>query len=373
MNERVNTFALQLSPDTDREPKWLKLIPVGTFLTRDGRGPFLAERSALQAIVDRSLAYAGATDIMIDYDHQSVHAAVPGVGGRAEASGWISKLEVRDDGIYGLVRWTAAAAAKIAAEEYRYLSPFFTSHKTTGEVGKLINAALVNNPAIDLIAASSRFAETEKDVPMNAIAKALGLADNASEAAIIAAITGNQQKIAAAAGLKADAAFDAIVASVAGAVAAVGKIAVAAGLKAEATTDEVVTALSTSASQTVPMTMFNDVKTQLNTLQASIEQRNIDELITGAMLEGKVSPATEPWARNYCKADLAGFKQFLTTAPKLAGTPQLGEDGKVVDPGEMDANALAASARAYQDEQSKLGNSITFSAAVVHVRDTPKK
>jgi hypothetical protein len=137
----------------------VRIMPSGTFKARDGRGPFTTgDRTQMQRIVDASIAYAGGTELMVDYDHQSVFGAVPGVGGRAPAAGWIKELQARDDGIYGRVAWTAAATDAIKAGSYRYLSPYFMTNKQTGDVKRILNVALLNRPAFDLpaVAASAR-------------------------------------------------------------------------------------------------------------------------------------------------------------------------------------------------------------------------
>ena len=98
----IGPVAAAALPEGEQSDVWVKLMPAGTFETREGRGPFTSgDRAGMQKIVDASKAYAGATDLMVDYDHQSVFGAVPGVGGQAPAAGWIKQLEVRDDGIYG--------------------------------------------------------------------------------------------------------------------------------------------------------------------------------------------------------------------------------------------------------------------------------
>lgn len=344
---------------------WLRLLPAGTFMLRDGRGPYDAGGKAeLQAIVDRTLQHAAATELMVDYDHQAVFGAQPGVGGRAEAAGWIKQLEARDDGIYGLVQWTAEAAAKIEARAYRYLSPLFThTGKTSGRVGKLLNVGLVNMPALDLaaVAASSLFTEKEPE-DMNAIARALGLADGASEAAILAALNERHGKVAAAVGLKPDASFDDVLKAAAAALAGLNAVAAAAGLQVGATSEQVVAAMAKS----VPMSMVTELQTQVKTLQQSIEGKEVAEAVAAAMQAGKVSPAQEAWARTYAKADLAGFKTFVDNAPVLVKT-QLGDNAQIPAGHQLDANTIAARARAYQDEQAKAGITVSISDAVTHV------
>ena len=373
MNDRVNTFALQLAetPADTTGAVWIKIMPAGRFTGRGHEGVFDAgDQTAMQAIVDRSLAHAGATELMIDYDHQSVFGVGKGAGGRAEAAGWMKDLQARADGIYAHVEWTGEALSKIGAKAYRYLSPYFFSHPRTGAVTRIQNAALVNVPALDLpvaTAASARFPTETEESDMKSIAKALGLADDASETAILAAITGNHSKIALAAGLKVDATVDAIATACAAAVTGLGKVAVAAGLKADAAVDEIATAFAGGKTgEFVPVSMFNDLSTKLKTLEATITGDAVEQAVSTAMSEGKVTPSNEAWARDYAGKDLAGFKAFAAGAPVLTKV-QLGDNKQVADTGELDANAMAAKARAYQDEQAAAGLTITIIQAVDHV------
>lgn len=169
---------------------WIKLLPAGTFSTRDGRGPFHAgEKAGMTAILQRTKDYLGGTEMMIDYDHQSVFGAVKGVGGTAKAAGWVKDFEVRDDGIYGRVEWTAAAKSAIEAGEYRYISPTFAPDKKTRQVSLLFSAALLNTPAMDLsaVAAHAEFSLT-KGSDMDELLEALGLAEDATLADAVSAI-----------------------------------------------------------------------------------------------------------------------------------------------------------------------------------------
>lgn len=373
MNEHVNIFDFEIAAAAAQpggDGVWMRLIPSGTFKLRDGRGPFNAgDRAELQRIVDRTVAHLGATELMVDYDHQAVFGAIPNVGGRAEAAGWIKQLEVRDDGIWGLVDWTADAAAKIAAKAYRYISPLFTSNKA-GRVGRLANVALVNMPALDLtaVAAASKLLIEREPDDMNAIAKALGLADGASSDAILAALNDRHVKIAAAAGLKADASLDAIVTAVAAAVAGMGTIAAAAGLEAGAGADEVVAAMARS----VPMAMVTELQSQVKTLTEKLDSKDVEDVVSAAVAEGKIPPANEAWARNYAKADLDGFKAFVANAPVLTKV-QLGDGKQVAASQELDAGTIAARAQAYQAEQAKVGITVSISAAVDHVQAQASK
>ncbi|MEP2758839.1 MAG: phage protease, partial [Hyphomicrobiales bacterium] len=183
------------------------------------RGPFDAgDETTMQAIVSRTKNYLGSTDMMIDYDHQTAFGAIPGVGGTAKAAGWVKEFEVRSDGIYGRVEWTAAAKAAIEASEYRYISPLFT-RDTAGKVTALRNAALLNMPAMDLEAIAARaFPKTTKGPDMDEILEALGLTEGAGDEEALASITSlmtGLSDIAVAAGLDKSADVAAVAASVA--------------------------------------------------------------------------------------------------------------------------------------------------------------
>lgn len=366
MSTAVNIFEFPAAIFVDQGENWMRLLPAGRFRLRDGRGGDLDAGGVaeMQSVVDRTRAYFGSVDLMIDYDHELVRAQKQ--GGRAEAAGWIKELQVRPDGIYGRVEWTAAAAEKIKSGAYRYISPWFQALKD-GRIHQLLNAALVNMPALDLEAiAASIIVNPSEDKPMDKIAKALGLADNAGQDAILAAINDRHAKLAAAVGLKADAKFDDIVASASQANAGVGKIAAAVGLSTDAKVDDIAAAAAGKSSDFVPVEQFTQLKTQLDTLTASVSKRDVDEVVQGAMDAGKVSPSQEEWARNYAGKDLEGFKSYVASAQVLV-KPQ-GKDGApAAEAGDLAPSEIAAKAQVYQAEQAKVGLTIDIVAAVDHV------
>lgn len=161
--------------------------------------------------------------IPIDYDHA---AAKP--GGSTEAAGWVTDIRLDGSLVVGRIEWTPEGAQAVRDKRYLYVSPEFTEHykdesgKDTGKA--LLGVALTNRPflrkgmpAISLSAHS--FAEPEATVNITApttyttsssttgyvtasagdsptrmpelsnIAKALGLAEDADEQAIVDAIS----------------------------------------------------------------------------------------------------------------------------------------------------------------------------------------
>jgi phage I-like protein len=183
----IGAIALALASADPQHPneEWIHLIPSGEFSGRDGRGPWTLSNA--DAVIAASSAYAGAKKIPVDYDHQTDLAAKNGQP--APAAGWISQLEARSDGIWGLVEWTEKASAHLDAKEYRYLSPVF-NFAPSGEVTRVLRAALTNNPALlELTAlASAQSSDMPAPDPLAELRSLLELADDADIEAITEAV-----------------------------------------------------------------------------------------------------------------------------------------------------------------------------------------
>lgn len=301
------------APDAGADP-WIKLLPAGTFSTRDGRGPFTAgDAASLQEIITRTKAHLGATQMMVDYDHQAVFSAVDGVGGTAKAAGWISGFEARDDGIYGQVAWTEAAQVALAAREYRYLSPVFLTNKS-GAVQRLVNVALVNLPAMDLSAVAARVQLFSKETNMDQLLAALGLAEGAAEADALTAVRRLQETqtaICATAGLPEGSNGPAVIAAV------------------QAAFEQG----APDPTQYVPIDQVTALQNDLAALQASLAADKAEALVTAAISGGKLAPALKDWGLQLATADPDKFTAFTATAPVLTAT-QLGSKPK--DAGDPD-------------------------------------
>ncbi|MDQ0454709.1 phage protease [Rhizobium paknamense] len=282
--------------------RWIMLLPIGSFSGRDGRGPYSVDgMDGMQAVIAATAQRAGSADLVVDYDHQTQFAAVPGVGGQAPAAGWIKQLQARADGLYGLVEWTAKAAQSIRAEEYRYISPVY-QHDKSGRVLRLISAGLTNVPNLDLAAVAAS-AQPNQEHDMKAIAAALGLSEDADENAILTAInsvlTGN------------------------------AAIAAAAGLPASAKPTEIVTAIQSARGEVdptrfVPIEQVTALQTGLKTLQAKIEGEEAETAVNRAITEGRLAPALKNWGLDLHKKDPAAFKAFADASPVLTATQRAG-------------------------------------------------
>lgn len=283
-----------------------RLIPAGKFTAPRGAlagsGPWFLDEAAAKPIIER--AAARSTDIVIDYEHQTLLSEENGKP--APASGWIdhASLEWREDGLYGRVKWTAAAKAAIEADEYRYLSPVFPYAPKTGTVLDLFHVGLVNNPAIDsaipALAAARMGSGTydptheEDTVDREELIKLLGLAADATDEQITAAINAlikakadAEQAVAAAK----DDAEKAVAAAKAG-------------------------AAKPDMSQYIPLAVFQEQTQQLAALRASHGESELDKLIQEGLDDGRIpGKATADWLK---PQGLAACKAYLDGAQPIA-------------------------------------------------------
>ena len=285
----------------------IQLTPAGLFRARDGRPENLPGWKIDAAIAARVIARAAArrTPFVIDYEHQTLYAEKNGQ--EAPASGWFEgkNLEWREgQGLFATnVEWTAKAGAYIASKEYKYISPVFSYDKTTGEVLQIDLSALTNNPGLDGMqdvaalateffnrSASGQSHHNQEDQPMKAIAVLLGLAEDASEAEINAAIV---------------------------------------ALKAKTTEHETtIAALTTETAalktqspdpaKFVPVETVTALQTQVASLSTRLNQSEVDDVISAAKASGKLLPAMESWARDLGKSDLAALKTYIEKNPAIA-------------------------------------------------------
>lgn len=273
-------------------PTEFRILPSGAFSAVDGRpgtdledggtvdGQWHLDAALAQALIAR--AAAERTDMLIDYEHQSLLKADNGKP--APASGWFkrSALAWRDDGLWATgVSWTTSARAAIEADEYRYLSPVF-AYDDQGRVLALISVALTNTPALDTLgplisqAALSRIFgdssedELDKDQQIAALTK-----ERDTAATSVAALTTENGQ-----------------------------------LKAN------VAALTAERDQ---------LKQARETAQAEQDKAKHAELLQAALTDGRLAPAQKPWAE---KQSLAALTEFLDAAkPVVDLTKRQAEGG----------------------------------------------
>jgi len=129
----------------------IKILPYGEYSAKDGR-PEVADNFVLKDDNAKEIVNQiniSKEDLLIDYEHLSLHADSNGVPGIA--AGWFSTAEyVKGEGIYALgVKWTKKAKKLIKNLEFRYLSPVILSERKTGIIRAIKMVALVNRPALE--------------------------------------------------------------------------------------------------------------------------------------------------------------------------------------------------------------------------------
>ncbi|MBK3748263.1 phage protease [Stutzerimonas balearica] len=295
----------------------IQLFPVGAFKARDGRprdvaaGAWFIDAQVAQRLIAQ--AAARATDVVIDYEHQTLNSAENGLP--APAAAWFSGsgLEWREgQGLFATgVQWTDKASAMLAAREYRYLSPVFTYDKQTGEVLELLHVGLTNYPALDGMAslpalAAARFelaapgtacAEENPRVNREQLIALLGLSTDASDEDIQTALTA----------LKADAGKT-------------GELQQAlAALKTERKPDP---------AKFAPIEVVESLKQDIAALKANQVEGEVGQLVKAGLEDGRLLPAQESWARELGQANLAALKGYLEKTPAIAALKGRQTDGR---------------------------------------------
>lgn len=347
----------------------IQLFPAGEFRASDGR-----PRDVASWKIDAELAAAVVADFsaranrtVIDYEHQTLLTAQNGQP--APASGWFSKLEWRDAGLYAVdVEWTERATAMIESGEYKYISPVFTYDKKTGAIKSLLNAALTNNPALDGMDAVAANHISNLIFPLYDKEKLSMLEEllNNLRWMLNMPVTATQDEIVA----ELQKAIDQIK-SVATSVTSAPGFDIAALVSQQA---EQIVALTTAAnnpdpSRFVEVATMQALQNEVAALRVQINVNELDQIVTAALATGQILPAQEAWARKHGKENIESLKDYLETVQPIAALNGKQTDGRQDDDG-LDVNdphAIAKAARQYQHEQAALGNTVSTVQAVEFV------
>lgn len=301
----------------------VQVLPFGPFRAVDGRPgngkSWVGDAATAKRIMDRLNSLKNS--LVIDYEHQTFLTKTNGQP--APAAGWFDKFTWKEGvGLFASVRWTDRAKQMIDNKEYAYFSPSI-QYDASGQIVGLLPSAITNFPAIDgmaeLFSAVANF-QTEQEPPMKhaqllvACLAAIGMAESADEAAAMTA-------------------FTALKAKADGADAATTELAT---LKTEVATLK--TNTKPDPSKFVSVEAFEAVKTELATLTASAQGREIEDLIAPALADGRILPAQEKWARELGASNIAQLKTYIDTAKPIAalggsqtgGKQPTGTDGKPV-------------------------------------------
>lgn len=170
------------SVELNNQGGWYALIPPGQqIIGRDGRR---FTNPNPQIIIDQFTA--NGADLPVDIEHATELKAPHGEP--APAYGWIKEVRLSDTGaIEGLIEWTEQGQAMVDSKQYRYLSPVFYFSKDNLAIIKLTSAGLTNQPNLYLTALNHQQIPQEDDMSLKDMAKLLGLPEDASSDAVLAA------------------------------------------------------------------------------------------------------------------------------------------------------------------------------------------
>ena len=303
-------------------PDWLHLVPAGTFATKDGRGPYKLTDPA--SVITASMK---AGKLPIDENHAIDHALKTGQA--SPARGWIVEMQNRADGLWGRVEWTPPGLQLMADRAYRGFSPAFTA--PGGVVTQVVRGSLTNTPNLGDLATLHHQQDQTLDI-VKARA-ALGLAETADEAAVLAAISAN-------AGMAQthSAAISTLVLNAAG----------AAGVVAD-TADKLITALAAKTATSVSPDTLVQLQTQLNELKCQRAKDAATRYIDGAIAAGKPIVATRDQLIVLHATDPAMIEKMVNAMPSLkdggihlaAAQKAAGEDGDELSDDEKDTAGKA--------------------------------
>lgn len=258
--------------DDGAVPDWIQLLPAsadGRVETYDARGPFLADD--LAAIAAASMA--GPHKVIIDECHATDLAAPKGAP--APARGYIVEMQARSDGLWGRVDWTEEGRRLVAGRAYYGISPVTAVERGTKRILRIPRASLVNEPNFTGLK-HLNFTETDTMLKEHLI-KTLGLAEDADEEAIIAAL---DKAMADKAGGEDDSEMNA----------ALGSVAEALGLAKDAKVDTILNAAKARPSVDDLAALkaeFEAVQTQLNAVQQERAREASAAYVDGEIAKGR--------------------------------------------------------------------------------------
>jgi phage I-like protein len=189
------------------EDGWFHLVPKGVFPIVDPENPKavlkqVVDDRALERMLNRFSEDATVPNfpgLLVDFDHFSYDSDKS-----SEAAGWVVKLENRSNGLWGQVKWTPKGEQAVKDGAYRFISPVWgkrEAEKLTNSnfrPARLESLGLTNQPNLrgmvplsnrDLAVREVPAPESPDNKTMKQVSAKLGLQPDASEDAVLAAVT----------------------------------------------------------------------------------------------------------------------------------------------------------------------------------------
>ena len=320
--------------DPETRTGWIDIAGPGEWKGHPN-GPFTLDVDKFASCI--AAFDAQANPIVVDYDHASL--AVNADGG-APAAGWVQKLEMRGERLWGLVEWCADAAQAIRLGKFRYCSGVFVFDEPDRQSGRdtvcaIDSVALTNRPFLDgqtPIALTRRSLEKPmpEDMPPPAqtedaaamLAARLMEATGLDAAGLLAALDANLAAIVAA--LKGEAAPEMeIEVAPAAAPAATPPPAPAAVAPASVTLSADPTVAALQATVAALQATVNQQNADLAPLRAQAAERAataLDAEVDQAIACGKIHPAQRAHYVNLARNHTAAWR-VLSAEIKPGATP----------------------------------------------------
>lgn len=290
-------------------PDVIPIIPLGH--VRSQKGDFNVDEESFR-LMKEHMSKRG-IDIVVDYEHQTLDDV------QAPAGGWIKDIYLQDGAIAAKVEWTQTAKKYLENKEYRYLSPVILVRKSDSKATVLHSVALTNTPAIDGMfpiinsVDLDQYEEGGKGMDLKALAKLLGLPEDATDEQIFSTV---KAALVEAAQLKEDAEKkeenqdggkgD-------GEVVANKTILGLLGLAEEAKTEDVASAILSL--KAAPKGTVSE--SEFKALKEKIANDDAEKAVMVALKAGKISTAQKVWAKEYALKDPQGFDKFVDKAPQV--------------------------------------------------------
>ncbi len=303
-------------------PRWVKVTPRGPITARDGRRfVFEPERLVARFVSD-------GVEVPADINHAIAKSAAS-ASDSGDAVGWATKLEARDDGTWALVDMLDAGRAALAKKTHRYISPTVLCNEA-GLATWLHSFSLVAAPGLAMPAiASASLTIPQEQVMPKEIAKALGLAETADEAACLSAIT-----------------------------------TLTAGTVAKAVHDQALANLTAANERVTALTA------QLAERDKTDHDAKVTALLDGALKDKKIVPAQREHYAGLC-ATAEGLAQVTTLLASTPATLQASNlDERQAETGDVpNTGDLLVKASALMDEAKKSGRELSLADACVQANN----
>lgn len=306
----MQTRPLPAAAPEGEVPEWIHLLPSGEIATDDDRGPYLVEDS--QAVIDASFTL---TDkIAVDINHATQKLGTQ--GHEAPAIGWIVEMQARKDGIWGRVEWSGRGRRIMREKAYRGVSPVIL-HSREKKIMAISMASLTNNPNLRGMTALHQKEDARMDFRA-ALIKKLGLADDATDDAIMSALDKKME------GGNADTAMQT----------ALGEIAVVFELAEDAAPADIITAAQTAATASkgdeakdgmivALQASVKDLGAQIKALTDGQSMQASEAFYERALSEKRagVNANSKAHLISMHQADPEAAQAFVDAMPKLGATP----------------------------------------------------